>query len=210
MGNHGNMENYRKSWKSMGKTWKVIENHGKPLGKTSSFFVIVSSTPAAQTGACCAGSCPSDRGGTLGRGNLPIRNGQKCRLMNWSTPTWPVQVLSVYIYVHIYILYYIIFYYIIYYIILYQLYIDKIVYTHTYVHAYSEWYFWAWLPLTPLTSAGLDGLFPEAECALLHHHRGLASIFLWDGALGSVGRCWKNPTATGDGRFECLQKKYCG
>ena len=40
------------------------------MGKTSSFFVIVSSTPAAQTGACCAGSCPSDRGRTLGRGNL--------------------------------------------------------------------------------------------------------------------------------------------
>ena len=87
-------------------------------------------------------------------------------------------IIFYYIIFYFIILYYIILYFIIYYIILYQLYIDKIVYTHTYVHAYSEWYFWAWLPLTPLTSPGLDGLFPEAECALLHHHRGLASIFL--------------------------------
>ena len=112
--------------------------------------------------------------------------------------------------VHIYI--YILNVYIYIYIILYVLYIAKIVYTHTYVRACLQCYcMGAWLPLTPhpscrpwwaISRSGMCTAPPPSRA-------GIDFSLRW-----CAGERWKMleelKTATGDGRFECLRKKYCG
>ena len=74
--------------------------------------------------------------------------------------------ISVYIHIDIYI----------------HIYIYTRVYTYFYVHSAYHTY-----TVTAIGAyhapVGLDGVFAQARCALLYHHRGVVSLLLWHGAL---------------------------